>query len=242
VDEDVRQLFRRDLQSLPEPPLGTLVRDSLQRGKRLRAVRRIYGAAMLAVGVGLATAVLVPVGVPHSAGLDAASSASGWTEATPEGVLQVLLDDLPKGRTSNYAKAVDGSLHVQAYLYDDSGPGMVRLKVRAGPDVLPRQRMTDRRSWTLAGGNTATVVGLPDDCTRSMHVEVRRPDGVVVVVDAGSCLSWSGFLLGQGRMALTQDQAVAIAEDPRLGFEMSKQLVKDGTERARGLATFDEIS
>jgi hypothetical protein len=237
----VRQLFRRELPGFPEPPLGTLVHDSLRRGKRLRTVRRMYGAAMIAVCVGLATAVVVPVGSPRSAGFDAASSSSGRTQATPEGVLQVLLENLPKGRTSNYAKASNGGLHVQTYLYDKSGPGMVRMRVRQGPDVLPAQTTTGRRSWKLDSGNTAVVVGLLEDCTRSLHVEVRRPDGVVVVVDVGSCLAWSGFLLGPGRIALTEAQAVAIADDPRLGSQMANRLIKDGTERADKLATFDEV-
>ncbi len=50
VDDDVRQLFQRELPGLPEPPLGTLVRDSLRQGRRIRAVRRMYGAAALTAG------------------------------------------------------------------------------------------------------------------------------------------------------------------------------------------------
>ena len=265
MDDDLRQLFQRELPGFPEPPLGTLVRDSLRQGKRIRAVRRFYGAAALAAGVAVAVVVAVPIGAssstdappavdalsttdPSPAGtlsdddVAAASVRTGRTRATAEGLLEVLLQDLPDGRTSHYAKASRG-LHVQAFLHDDrSDPGMVRIKVLDGPDVVPPQLTTGQQTWKLASGNTATVVGLPEDCTRSLHVEVSRPNGVVVAVDVGSCLVWSGFRLGQGHLALTQDQAVEIADDPRLSVRMSADLIKSGTKRAHGLATFDEDS
>lgn len=259
MDDDVRQLFQRELPGFPEPPLGTLVRDSLRQGRRMRAVRRLYGATAL-VAVAIVIAAVAPLGSSPSTGAPpaadasstadapfvedraAASTPSGSTKATPEGLLEVLLQDLPDGRTSHYAKASDKGLHVQAFLDNDqSDPGMIRIRVIDGPDAVRPQMMTDRRSWTLPSGNRATVVGLPEDCTRALHVEVRRPSGLVVTVDVGSCLAWSGFLLGQGRLALTQDQAVAIADDPRLSVQMASKLIRSGTKRAGGLATFDEV-
>jgi len=258
VDDDVRELFQRELPGFPEPPLGSLVRDSLRQGRRMRAVRRMYGAATLAAGVVVAVLVAVPISASSStdtppavdtlgtagpspaASPAAVSTRSGRTRATPEGLLEVLLQDLPDGRTSHYAKASEG-LHVQAFLHDqESDPGMVRIKVLDGPELLPAQMTTNPRSWKLASGNTATVVDLPEDCTRTMHVEVSRPNGLVVVVDVGSCLAWDGFRLGHGRLAVTQNQAVEIADDPRLSVRMSAGLIKSGKKRAAGLATFDE--
>jgi hypothetical protein len=262
VDEDVRELFQRELPGLPEPPLGPLVRDSIRQGRRIRAVRRICAATVLAAGTAVIVLVAVPLaavptadvrppaqalagtdGTPPAGGGDedvAASSPVGRTAATPEGLLEVLLQGLPDGRTSHYAKSSRG-LHVQAFLHDArSNPGMVRIKVLGRPDLLPAQMSTDPQSWTLPSGNTATVVGLPEDCTRSLHVEVSRPSGVVVAVDVGSCLAWSGFRLGRGRLALTQEQAVEIADDPRLSGRMSKDLITRGAKRAGELATFDE--
>jgi hypothetical protein len=260
VDDDLRQLFQRELPGFPEPPLGTLVRDSLRQGRRMRAVRRMYGAAMLAAGVAVAVLVAVPISASSTTdappAVDAlgtaspspaatladtvAAAPSGRTRATPEGLLEVLLQDLPDGRTSHYAKASRG-LHVQAFLHDEqSDPGMVRIKVLDRPELLPAQMTSNPRSWKLASGNTASVVDLPEDCTRTLHVEVSRPNGVVVVVDVGNCLAWDGFRLGQGRLALTQNQAVEIADDPRLSVRMSSSLIKSGKKRAAGLATFDE--
>jgi len=257
VEDELRQLFQQELSGVLEPPLGTLVRDSMQQGQRIRAVRRIYGVAALVAGVAVAV-VVVPLATPTSGAarvgdsLSTSSSPagsgpggeatrrSGRTGATPEALLEVLLQDLPEGRTSHYAKAADG-LHVQAFLHDRrSDPGMVRIKVLDGPDLLPAQMVTDVRSWKLAGGNVATTSTLPEDCTRTLHVEVGRPDGVVVAVDVGSCLAWGGFRLGRGRLALTRDQAVKIADDPRLSGWMSTKLIERGAERAPDLPTFDE--
>jgi hypothetical protein len=256
VDDDVRQLFQQELPGLPEPPLGTLVQDSLRQGKRMRATRRIYGATVLATGLAFAAVVAVQADSPTTADLTAAASGSaatpgadlpagtpsGRTGATPEGLLEILLQDLPDGPTSHYARASDGGLHVQAFLYDQSGPGMVRIRVLDGPDVLPAQMVTGRTSWKLENGNTATVSTLPEDCTRSLHVDVQRPNGITVAVDVGTCLAWDGFLLGQGRITLTPQQAVEIADDSRLSVRMTKKLIESGAKRARAVATFDEVS
>ena len=259
VDDDVRQLFQQELPGLPEPPLGTLVQDALRQGKRMRIRRRIYGATVVVTGLAFATVVAMQAVSPATADLTAASSASngsgadpeaylpaaspsGRTKATPDGLLEVLLQDLPDGKTSHYARASDGGLHVQAFLHDQSGPGMVRIRVLDGPDVLPPQLVTGRSSWKLANGNTATVSTLPEDCTRSLHVEVQRPNGITVAVDAGTCLAWDGFLLGQGRITLTPQQAVDIANDSRLSVRMTKKVRQSGAKRARAAASFDEVS
>jgi len=255
----VRQLFQQELPGLPEPPLGTLVQDAMRQGKRMRATRRIYGATVVAAGLAFATVVAVQANSPATDRQNAVSSAasssaatseaylpaatpSGRTGATPDGLLEVLLQDLPDGPTSHYAKASDGGLHVQAFLHDRSGPGMIRIRVLDGPDVLPAQMVTGRTSWTLPNGNTATVSTLPEDCTRSLHVDVERPNGITVSVDVGTCLSWDGFLLGQGRITLTSQQAVEIANDSRLSVRMTKKLIESGAKRARAVATFDEVS
>ena len=260
MDDDVRQLFQQELPGFPEPPLGTLVQDAIRQGKRMRATRRIYGATVLATGLAFATVVAVQADSPATADLSAASSSangstttseaadlaadspSGRTGATPGGLLEVLLQDLPDGKTSHYARASNGGLHVQTFLHDRSGPGMIRIRVLDGPDVLPAQMVTGRTSWTLPNGNTATVSTLPEDCTRSLHVDVERPNGITVSVDVGTCLSWDGFLLGQGRITLTSQQAVEIANDSRLSVRMTKKLIESGAKRSRAVATFDEVS
>lgn len=242
-DDEVRALFQDELAGLHEPPLGTLVPDAVQQGRRMRLLRRLYGSAVMAGGLAIAAVLAVQTGyvagLPVTGRLIAAASPAGRTTATPEGLLQVLLDDLPSGRTSHFAKAAGGAVHAQAFLDDGSGWGMVRVGLPARAGVESSRRATWLRSWKLADGSVATVVTVPDDCTRALHVEVERSDGVLVSVDVGSCLAWDGLLLGRGRTALTVDQAVAIANDPRLGPTMPQQLVQSGAHRFRDLPTFE---
>jgi hypothetical protein len=247
VDDDVRQIFQDQLSGLPEPGLGTLVEDSMRQGRRMRAVRRAYGAAVLAGSLAVAAVVTVQTGLgSHAANrLTAAASQSARAQATPEGVLALLLEDLPSGQTSHYAKALGGDLHVQAFLDDGSGPGLIRLAVLDRSTWIspkPQKSSPDERSWRLPNGNTATVATTRDRCVQSLHVDVVRPNGVVVSVDVGSCLAWDGFLLGHGRLALTQQQAIEIANDPRWGFAISEQSNKSGGKRFSNLATFDQAT
>jgi hypothetical protein len=241
VDDDVRQIFRAELSGLPEPQLGTLVQDSLRQGRRMRATRRIYGAVVVAgaVAVGAAMAAQAGAGSPLTNRLATPASRDAPGRATPEGVLAVLLEDLPAGKTSHYAKASNGDLHVQAFLDDGPGPGLVRLSVLDPAAFKAPQPSTKVRTRTLPSGNILTVATAPEDCVRTLHVAVKRLDGLVVSVDVGSCLAWGGFLLGQGRVALTEQQAIEIADDPRLGFGMSGRLIEAGSKRFPDLARFD---
>jgi hypothetical protein len=245
MEDQVREALATQLALMSEPQIGTLVQDSMRQGQRMRAARRLARSlavvGSLAAVAALATQTLdrSPLTEPSTAAASESASRAGSTRATPEAVLQLLLKDLPEGRTSHYAKAANGDLHVQAFLDDGSGPGLVRLAVLDTSTLAAGQRTQSTRSWTLPSGSTATVTTVPDDCLRSLHIEVRRPNGVVVNVDAGSCLAWDGFRLGRGRIALTTDQAISIADDQRLGFDMSSSLVSPGTHRFPGLAVFE---
>jgi hypothetical protein len=240
MEDDVRQILETELSVVMEPQLGTLVQDSLRQGRRMRAMRRMYGSALMAGSLVVVAGIAAQTGAatPITQRLAAAAAPAGRTAATPSAVLEVLLKDLPEGRTSHYAKAANGDLHVQAFLDDGSGPGLVRLALLPGTHFQAPPEAQDQRTWTLPSGNLATVSRVPGDCLQSLHVHVQRTDGLVASVDVGSCLAWSGFRLGHGRIALTQKQALAIADDPRLGLDMSSQLVKSGAKRFQHLAEF----
>ena len=82
MEDELRQLFQRELSGVLEPPLGTLVRDSMQQGQRIRAVRRIYGVAALVAGVAVAV-VVVPLATPTSGAPRVGDSLS--TSSSPAG-------------------------------------------------------------------------------------------------------------------------------------------------------------
>ncbi|HEX8630616.1 MAG TPA: hypothetical protein VF755_20850 [Catenuloplanes sp.] len=160
--------------------------------------------------------------------------------ATPEAVLELLTQLVRPIKTSNEAKSGDGGLLVQAYLNDaDKGPGMIRLGVRSAPPAgggagaapPPRCRPStepQRICQTLPNGAKVSIVTVPDNCAQRIAVSVIHPDGIGVAIDIASCLEFDGTTNPAGRIALTADQAVAIAADPRWQRTTDPDLVAAG--------------
>lgn len=148
-------------------------------------------------------------------------------KATSGAMLELLTRLLPAGRTSDYATATGGDLHVQLYLDSGKGPGMIRVSM--GAAVPPGY-----------GGDLAqvTIDHLAGNCIQSTVVGAYRPDGTIVQVDVATCLAWDGKQNKPARAALTTDQAVKVAVDPRWGMTMDADLVTKGAKRFPRLPEF----
>jgi len=105
--------------------------------------------------------------------------------------------------------------------------------------VLPSAAATgvtsDYRS--LPDGSVVEIFQVPDNCVQRVGVSLVRPDGTTVALDVASCLAWDGKTNPKGRLALTVDQAVAIADDPRWGTTIAQSLVDAGAKDYPNLKT-----
>jgi hypothetical protein len=150
--------------------------------------------------------------------------------ATPEAMLVLLRELLPPGRTSNYAKAAGGDLHVQMFLDQGYGPGMVRVSVTGFPPLV---RRPDR-----VGRPKISVERLPNNCIQSMTVNAVFPDGTDVRADVASCLAWDGRANTTAKPPLTEGQASRLVSNPRWGLFMDSSLVMVGANVFPDVPTF----
>ena len=136
-------------------------------------------------------------------------------------MLHLLTQLLPPGRTSHYGVSPDNDLQVQLYLDDGSGPAMIRVAVDRLPSTVTRPPARDDVA-------TVTVNYVPDKCEQSTMVHARWPDGTLVEVDVATCLGDRGT---PTRPALTTEQAIRVASDPRWGVTMDPNLIKIGARQ-----------
>jgi len=134
-------------------------------------------------------------------------------------MLHLLTQLLPPGRTSHFAVTPDDDLQVQLYLDDGQGPAMIRVAVAKNAPFGDRP--------TRGGTATVMISNDPGDCLAGTTVDAEWPDGTVVEVDVPACLGAAAT----ARPALTTDQAVRVATDPRWGVTMDAQLVDAGEKR-----------
>jgi hypothetical protein len=179
----------------------------------------------------------------HSAPLAPASPAHGSTDdpkvkATTQGMLELLSHLLPKGTRSTPAQASDGSLFVGLNLDRGHGVGMVRLSVVSGHPVDGTHCPSGSTCRTLPDGNFAEMIDLPENCIERHVVFLRRKDGIIVAIQMSSCLSWNGTTNPPSQVVLSDEEAIAIAADPRWGTEMVKSLVDGGQRDFPHLSTF----
>jgi hypothetical protein len=170
------------------------------------------------------------------------------TKATSATMLHLLTLLLPPGRTSHYGVAPDDDLRVQLYLDDGDGPAMVRV----GLEKIPPYGDESPRDGTV----TVTIQHMPDKCASGTMVDARWPDGTVVQVEAASCRPpdagaeepaakerraekpSSGRAAVAVRPALTTEQAIRVATDPRWGLTMDEGLVSAGALRFPDVPVF----
>jgi hypothetical protein len=266
VTDELRELLRAGLAAERPPPLGDLVATAIGDGRRIRRNRRLgaSAAALVALVVAIvhlgdvrvaeraelgvpaaaATAALSPGSVPvprsaraaprlartltvHSGTLRADGMQKKATSAAMVHLLTLLL---PPGRTSHFGVSADNDLLVQLYLDDGDGPALVRVSL--GRD-LPFGDEPPR-----GGTANVTISRTPDDCLHDTVVGAEWPDGSVVRVDVPTCLAFDGVQNPPSRAALSVDQAVRVATDPRWGTTMGADLVDAGARRFGALPVF----
>jgi hypothetical protein len=255
VTEDLRALLRADLSGERPPPLGDLVGAAIREGRRIRRTRRIrrIGAGLLAVAAAASAIVLVgddgvadrrypraaggvlspsfvPPGMPGPTSTAEArtfsirsgtkSAGASREKATSAAMLHLLTQLLPPGRTTHLGVAAQDDLQVQLYLDDGSGPGLVRVAVARSRPIADESPRT--------GTVSVTIRDMPDNCLQGTVVDAAWPDGTLVQVDVASCLDQDG---PPTPPALTADQAVRVAADPRWGVTMDTRLVTEGAKR-----------
>lgn len=245
MTEDLRSRLRDELDAQRPPPLGDLVARAVRDGRRVRRRRRLTALGGGTAGVvALAAALGVPSAPSAQRDEPAAAPVAGAEQgppppppgpppgrqlvaATPEGMLVLLGQLLPPGRTSAFGKAGPRELHVQLYLDRGKGPGMIRVSVSGRPRPGPR-----------GGAPVVSVADLPGDCLRSTVVRARWPDGPTVQADLATCLATDGERTTPAPPALSEAEARVLVTDARWGPTMDADLVKAGARQFPQVARF----
>ena len=228
-----------------EPPMNDLVGEAVAKGRRIRTARRLgFGGAAGAVLVvtGLATSLFIhdtgpsmtvvssaPAAVVAAAPSPSASSPvrvaeteAGRVQGTPAGLLELLLQNLPKGRTSHYAGDVEyGDVSVQTFLDRGKGPGMIRLH------VMTRKASDFTGTWIALGNGTEYMVKhVPGNCYQNTIVWVHHPDNTLLQFDLSNCPELLG--VKTTRQILTAREAAQVGADPRWGVTIDPALNDQG--------------
>lgn len=240
---DFRTDLGDELSMLSAPPLGDIVGAAARSGRKVRRVRRVgsvVGSAVaLTAVVALAGGALGNTG-GHTAELSAAAGPAASSPAAPAApapaaanlvptngkvVLAAVLKTLPAGvKTGNYA--VDNAAKVgkvihqdmaQTYVTTAAGTGMVRVFLspaepgqKVSPCTAPDECLKDSK------GEQVYVSHHADNPVQNTLVTVAHADGSSVMVQLSTVLAWDGTKNPAGIVALTVDQAVAVASDPAL--------------------------
>jgi hypothetical protein len=230
-----------------EPPIGDLVGEAVAQGRRMRTARRLRvggaGLAVLAVGVLAAIPVVRSSGAPAPAapgavvaaaptnGASSSAPAVRRVKATPAGMLELLRQNLPKGKTSNYVGVTEyGDVSVQTFLDRGKGPGMIRLHVMTR---TPAQ-LTKIGPWTSLGDGTRyTTKSVPGNCFQNTIVWVHHADNTLLQFDLANCAVVDGTKIKQ---PLTVREVAEVGADPRWGLKIDPEL------NAKGAAAFPHLS
>ena len=232
---------------------GNTRRQWLTTGVTAVAVAGVLVAVLAVVHHGSGTATTPSVAAADQASQQHVLKAAAATTttapvskspATAATVVYRLTQLLPAGQTSGYAAASDNSEFGQIYLDRGHGTGMLRLDVY---QKQPGQKQACEPSSSsdiqtacrkLPDGSTVTITRIPDNCIQSLVVNVDHADGVGVQLNVGTCLAWNGHENPAGVEALTQDEAIRIADDPSWGVTMDSATVAAGAQEFPHLPTF----
>ncbi|MFI5528297.1 hypothetical protein ACIA8O_07005 [Kitasatospora sp. NPDC051853] len=233
--KDFRRDLDEELSSLEAPPVGDLVGQALRQGRRVRRRRTLGAVAGSALAVAGVALLLGGPLRPHVGGAAATEVVAAATPSpapvvrqptTGAALLSAVAALAPEGmRTGGYAAQTDGvdgaeGTGAQVYLTGPSGTGMIRVFIGTTEPVVSCFRTeTCRRDDR---GQQVTVDHMESNCVQDVVVTSRHHDGTVVQVSMGTCLAWTP---GQGNptgvLALTEQQAVALAGDPALSVWMT---------------------
>ena len=240
--------MREEFQTIEwaEPPIGDLVGEAVAEGRRMRTARRLrVGGAGLAVLI-VAGLVAIPVvrstGAPApaapaviAAGPSAAASSSTpathRVKATPAGMLELLLQNLPEGETSHYAGITqDDDVSVQTFLDRGNGPGMIRLHVMTRKE----SDFSGLGTWISLGNGTKYLTkSVSGNCYQHTIVWVHHPDDTLLQFDLANCPEVDSTKIKQ---PLTAREAAEVGADPRWGLTIDPEL------NQKGAATFPHLS
>jgi hypothetical protein len=188
MDQDFREMLADELAGMPEPPVGDLVEASVRAGRRMRVARRARICSVAAAVVVLAGVAGSGVSFARSGGVTrvpVASATEVRTNATPAGVLELLIRTLPPGTTGDYAGRANngGESTVQTFLDTGRGRGMIRLSVGPG-DVWDSQARTDAelRAQCYSDQNKGKLPVRSATCVIAHDIKVGKvvtsPDGI----------------------------------------------------------------
>lgn len=162
------------------------------------------------------------------------TASSGPTVVATWAASLELLDRLLPGKHSGQAwgegEATPGSTFVQTYVDKGEGPGMLRLGVAAYGNSLDECAI-GQRCYEVPGVGRVAIEELPDNCVQSKVVSLFRDDGVYLQLNLGTCLAWDGTRNPEGRMVLTEQEAIDVVLDPRWGVRMPAELVSIGAAK-----------
>ena len=248
--------MREEFQTIEwaEPPIGDLVGDAVAQGRRMRTGQRLRvgGAGLAVLVVAGLTAGLVVRGTPAPAGPTAVVAAApspsasspasvaqdaNRVKATPPGILTLLLENLPDGRTSQYAGDVEyGDVSVQTFLDRGQGRGMIRLH------VMTRKASAFKGPWIpLGNGVEYQVTHVPGNCVQHTVVSVHHADDTLLQFDLANCLSLAGDRQMKSPQILTAGEAARVGADPRWGVKIDRALNRQGAAAFPDLPTeFDQ--
>lgn len=242
--------MREEFQTIEwaEPPIGDLVGEAVATGRRMRTAKRLRaGGAGLAVLVvtGLAAIPIVrSTGAPAPAAPAVVIAAAPSTavrssaptaprvKATPAGMLELLLQNLPKGKTSHYVGITDdGDVSVQTFLDRGDRPGMIRLHVMTRTE----SDFTGLGTWISLGNGTKYLTNsVPGNCYQHTIVWVHHPDNTLLQFDLANCPVVDGTRIKQ---PLTAREAAEVGADPRWGLKIDPELNKKGAAAFPHLST-----
>jgi hypothetical protein len=251
--------MREEFQTIEwaEPPIGDLVGEAVAEGRRMRTAKRLrVGSAGLAVLVvaglaaipivrsteapapGAPAAIVAAAPAPSvSSSAPAAAREANRVKGTPPGILKLLLENLPDGKTSHYAGDVQyGDVSVQTYLNRGNGMGMIRLH------VMTRKASAFKGTWIqLGNGVEYQVIHIPNNCVQNTVVSVHHPDDTLLQFDLSSCLEWDGKKNTDAPQILTAREAAEVGADPRWGVKIDPAINQQGAAAFPHLTTdFDQ--
>lgn len=179
--------------------------------------------------------VPVPAATPSSTPTVANTTPAGNLVPTNgKVVLAAVLKALPAGvKTSNYAVDNAGKsgneIHqdmAQTYVTTSKGTGMIRVFLspaepgeKATPCAAPLECSKDSKGEQVYVSHNKT------NAIQDTLVTVAHADGSAVMVQLSSVLAWNGSENPPGIVALTVDQAVAVASDPALSTQVDPAAV-----------------
>ncbi|GAA1217096.1 hypothetical protein GCM10009665_03740 [Kitasatospora nipponensis] len=252
---EFRSLLSEELSATDPPPLGNLVGVATLHGRRARRARTVKAigavagsafaltaAAVLLGGLATGATKPVPLGAAAGAASDPASGAASadpgdaLVDTTPAALLKAVLNALPGDlpTDSNAGNSANPATHeglgVQTYVRTPQGTGMLRVFVTAGSKAAmacdadsARGSVKTRCSVDGFGQKVQVTTGL--NCTQSTSVLVQHTDGATVQVNLGTCLAYQNGGNATGVLALTEEQAIALAGNQAIDVQMPTSFV-----------------